>query len=312
MSTQHRTAEDSDDRDGVGVIVTAWDGHLRVDRAADGATVTLTLLTVEPTAEASVRADLVAGFVTDDADGPPTRVTVATPQGRLPEDVAALLGSRVAGAVATLVDAGGAGLWLQLDLVEVDDLAAAWAPYRARVLRAAPSPATAPATTSDAAVGSWAGGLWTSLELPSWPDLVGAPSPFDFRAGHSPVEPHRPVGHPVPVFRGGTADPPGSDPNPPVAAGRWLLPAPMADEAGCGRTISWSLRPGADGTLQMEVEVDAEEGDRAGAATLLTGVDDPGGTWEPLRAEGPGRLRARLTIRDGGSVAVRFRTGPGS
>jgi len=272
------------------MIVTTRDGHLRVDRPPDGATVTLTLLTVEPTTEAQVRVGLLAGFVTDDPDGPPARLTVATPEGQLPDDVAALLGTRVAVAVAALAGTGGAGAWLQLDLVEVDDLAAAWAPYRVRVL--------APATAPEATVGSWAEGLWTSLDLPDWRELVGdltlAPV---FRGGSS-----------GPVLRSGPSEPDPGDP--PMASGRWLLPAPMAEEAGCRRTVSWSVRPGPGGTVRVEVE--AERVGRDQPAVLLAGVDEPGGAWEPLRADGPDRLRASLAVRGDGPVPLRFRTRPGA
>lgn len=267
------------------MIVTTWDGHLRVDRLPDGASVTLTLLTVEPTTEAQVRAGLVAGFVTGDPDGPPARLTIATPDGQLPDDVAALLGTRVADAVAALAGTGAAGDWLQLDLVEVDDLAAAWAPYRVRVL----TPATAP----DATVGSWADGLWTSLDLPDWRELMGGLAP-------------------APVFRsrGGPSGPDPGDRDPLVAGGRWLLPAPMAEEAGCGRTVAWSIRPWPDGTVRVEVETERVDRDRP--AVLLAGVDEPGGAWEPLRADGSDWLRARLAVRGDGPVRLRFRTRPGS
>ncbi|MFN2494804.1 MAG: hypothetical protein ABR608_02680 [Pseudonocardiaceae bacterium] len=262
------------------MIVTTWDGHLRVDRPADGASVTLTLLTVEPTTEAEVRTGLLAGFVTGDPDGPPARLTIATPEGRLPDDLAALLGTRVAAAVAALAGTGGGGDWLQLDLGEVDDLAAAWAPYRVRVL----TPASAPQAT----VGAWADGLWTALDLPDWRELVGGRAP-------------------APVFRGETSTP---DPDPPMASGQWLLPAPMAKEAGCAPTVSWSVRTEQDGTVWVEVEAERVDRDRPGV--LLAGVDEPGGAWEPLRADGPDRLRARLAVRGDGPVRLRFRTRPES
>lgn len=263
------------------MIVTTWDGHLRVDRSPDGASVTLTLLTLEPTTEAQVRAGLVVGFVTGDPGGPPARVTVSTPQGRLPDDVAALLGDRVAVAVAALASTGATGDWLQLDLVEVDDLAAAWAPYRVRVLTAA--------RVWDATSGAWANGLWTALELPDWREFVRGPALS-------------------PVFRGEPTSPVGGDLDPPMAEGQWLLPASIAGEAGCARTVFWSVRPGPQGTVRVEVET--ERVDRGRPTLLLVGVDGPDDAWEPLRADDGGRLQARLVVRGDGPVPLRFRTEP--
>ncbi|MGI9001468.1 MAG: hypothetical protein ACR2GH_07350 [Pseudonocardia sp.] len=265
------------------MTLTTWDGHLRLDRPPGSRTVTLTLLTVEPTIEAELRTGLVAGFVTADPHGPPAFVGVTTADGRLPADVATLFGRRVADSVAALIEADGAGEWLQLDLLEIDELAAAWAPYRVRVVQETPAAA---ATT----VGSWADGLWACVGLPDWRSALDAAGGL------------RPAGQ----FRGGDGErPEGADPS--ALRGDLLLPGVLASAAGCARAVSWTVRLGSGDT--DEITVTADRVDPATRATLLVGLDDTAGQWVPFEADASGRLRAR-TRGSGGPVNLRFRTEP--
>ncbi|MGH3977611.1 MAG: hypothetical protein ACRDRZ_01200, partial [Pseudonocardiaceae bacterium] len=227
------------------MVVTTWDGHLRIDHVPDADTVALTLVTVEPATEVQLRSGLVAEFVTADPEGPPAFVAAALQDGRMPGDVAALLGPRVSAAVAELLATGGSGQWLQLDLVEVDDLAAAWAPYRAGAL--VPGQQT---PASRGALGSWAGELWTCLGLPGWRDALrtlGGPSP----AGQFRSTPAR-------------TDEPGS----PAMKGRWRLPDDLAATVGVQPEVRWELRP-ADEQDAVEIDLRAlSSTDQASGAVL--------------------------------------------
>lgn len=136
------------------MVMTTWDGHLRIDRLADNNTVLLTLLTVEPTTPLRLHPGLTAEFVTDDPHGPPAFLSVALDDGRLPSDVEELVGGRVAQAVS------GNARWLRLNLVQVDELAAAWAPYRQVALT--PAGQDPPV---EGVLGAWAEELWSCLSV---------------------------------------------------------------------------------------------------------------------------------------------------
>ncbi|QFZ19628.1 hypothetical protein [Saccharothrix syringae] len=259
------------------MVMTTWDGHLRIDHLADAGTVTLTLVTVEPATEVRLRAGLVAGFVTADPHGPPASVAAALQDGRLPDDVVALLGPRVAAAVAELLATGRRGRWLQLDLVEVDDLAAAWAPYRGVALESGPR-------ATSGALGSWAGELWTCLGVRGWRDLL------------------RSLGEPAHAL-----GPVRSDGTPPtgVPSGTWRLPDALAAAVGVAPEVAWELRLGGPGGAVVELL--ARPTGRPAGAVLQAGVDDGSQRWVPFEADGAGGLRARLTGFDE-AVSVRFRS----
>ncbi len=265
------------------MVVTTWDGHLRIDHLADAGTVALTLLTVEPATEAELRTGLVAGFVTADPHGPPTFVAIALQGGRIPDDVAALLGPRVSAAVAELLDAGGSGQWLQLDLTEIDDLAAAWAPYRTAALvsdQAAP--------VGRGTLGCWADELWTCLGLPSRRDVLRA------------------LGGPAPVFRGSDDAGGGDDePDGPAVRGTWRLPDELAVVVGVDPDVAWIMRPADDDAIEIDLRV-RPTGQRA-SAVLQAGLDDGSQLWVPFEADASGGLRARL-VSSGEPGSVRFRS----
>ncbi|WP_156753391.1 hypothetical protein [Actinokineospora pegani] len=256
--------------------MTTWDGQLRIDHLADAGTVVLTLITVEPATEMRLRAGLVAEFVAADLHGPPASVVVALQNGRLPWDVAQLLGARVSAAVADLLGAGRSGQWLDLDLVEVDNLAVAWAPYRVVTL--------APASASTGALGVWADELWTCLGVRGWRDALRALS------GPAPA---------VGTFRGD--DPALAD----ALQGTWRLPDELAAVVGVEPEVTWSLRR----TEQDAIEIDlrARSSGRPARAVLQAGLDDRSQRWAPFETEGSGGLRARLAASEE-AVSVRFRS----
>ncbi|MDQ3150995.1 MAG: hypothetical protein M3R63_04485 [Actinomycetota bacterium] len=265
------------------MVVTTWDGHLRIDHLADAGTVALTLVTVEPATEAQLRAGLVAGFVTADPDGPPTFVAVTLQDGRIPGDVAALLGPRVSAAVTDLLAAGRSGQWLQLDLVEIDDLAVAWAPYRAVTLVADQA-----VPTNRGALGSWADELWTCLGLPSWRDALRALG-----------------GPPAAQFRGAERPGRGEEPGSPAVRGTWRLPDELAAAVGVEPEVAWTLRPAPQDAA--EIDLLARPTGQPSRAVLQAGLDDGSQRWVPFEADATGGLRARLISADD-PVSVRFRS----
>lgn len=271
------------------MVLTTWDGHLRIDHLVDTGTVALTLLTVEPATETWLRAGLVAGFVTADPHGPPAFLAVELQDGRVPGDVAALLGPRVSAAVAELLTAGRAGGWLQLDLVEIDDLAAAWAPYRAVAL-----PADQQAPAGRGALGSWADELWTCVGLPTWREALGAlggpPPAGQFRGPDRPA-PDRPA--------------PDDEPDEPAVRGVWWLPDALAAAVGVEPELIWTLRP--VGQDAVEIALRARPTGPAPDAVLQAGLDDGAQRWVPFEADPAGGLRARLVSSDD-PVRVRFRS----
>lgn len=264
------------------MVVTAWDGHLRIDHLADAGTVALTLLTVEPVTEAQLRTGLAAGFVTADPHGPPAFVSVALQGGQIPDDVSALLGPRVSAAVADTLATGRSGQWLQLDLIELDDLAAAWAPYRAVALVADQQ-----MPTSRGALGSWAEELWTCLGLPSWRDALRA------------------LDGPTAQFRGADQPTRGDEPGSPDVRGTWRLPDELAAAVGVDPEVAWTLRPAAEDAVEIDLRVRLTG--QPPRATLQAGLDDGSQLWVPFEADAAGGLGARLVSSDE-PVTVRFRS----
>jgi hypothetical protein len=268
------------------MAVTTWDGHLRIDHLADTATVALTLLTVEPTGEAEVRPGLTAGFVTADPNGPPAFVAFALQDGRMPSDIAVLLGPRIAAAVAELVDAARPGAWMQLDLAEVNGLAEAWAPYRARVTIAVPVPVNV------GVLGTWGKDLWTGFGLPDWRTAVLAmtrPAATGFRGTDDP----------------GREDAGAEEPDPSRPQGTLRLPGEVAAAVGVEREVTWTMTQAADGTIQ--VRFSARPTGRTAPGVLQVSMDDGSQGWTGL---GPGPadgLHATLTGPDG-PWHIRFRS----
>jgi len=264
------------------MVVTTWDGHLRIDHLPDADTIALSLVTVEPATETQLRIGLVAGFVTADPNGPPAFVAVALQNGRLPDDVAALLGPRVSAAATDLLVEGRSGQWLQLDLVEIDNLASAWAPYRAITLVA-----DQPVPTNRGALGSWASDLWTCLGLPSWRDAL--------RALDGPPAAHR----------GAWRSPRDDEPGSPALKGTWRLPEELAAAVGVHPKVTWELRPAAQD--MVEIDLWAVPTGQPPGAVLQAGPDDGSQRWVPFEMAATGGLRARLVSSDD-PVSVRFRS----
>ncbi|MCK2243620.1 MULTISPECIES: hypothetical protein [unclassified Crossiella] len=265
------------------MVLTTWDGHLRIDHLAEEATVALTLVTVESATELRLRSGLRAGFVTVDRQGPPAYVEVEIREGGLPADIAQLLGPRVAAAVAELIASGRAGRWLQLDLREIDGLAAAWAPYR-RVTLAAEQPVR----ENRGALGAWAGELWTCLGLPDWREVL--------RALAAP---------PPTVEVRGTGEPEPPRPERTAVDGTWQLPAELATAVGVAPEVRWTVRPLTD--EEFEIELRARRTGPPGGAVLQAGLDDGAQRWISFTAGEGGEPRARL-IGAGEPVSVRFRS----
>lgn len=263
------------------MVMTTWDGHLRIDHPVGADTVILTLVTVEPATEARLRAGLIAGFVTADAHGPPALVAVDLRDGQVPADVAALLGPRVSAAVADLRARNRSGQWLQLDLLELDDLAAAWAPYRAITLEPGGEE-----SARSGALGSWASELWTCLGPSSWRDALRslAPPPdLVFRDGDRPV--------------------------PPEPRGTWRLPDELATTVGVRPEVEWELRKNERDEVEIEMRVRSTG--QLSRAELQVSLDDGSQRWTTFEAAGTGVLRARLIGSDH-PVSVRFRSERGS
>lgn len=265
------------------MVVTTWDGHLRIDHLPDADTIALSLVTLEPATETQLRTGLVAGFVTADPDGPPAFVAVALQDGRLPDDVAALLGPRVSAAATDLLAEGRSGQWLQLDLIEIDDLAAAWAPYRAVTLVADQA-----VPTNRGALGSWADELWTCVGLPSWRDALRALG-----------------GPPAAQFRGAQRPPPDDEPGSPALEGTWQLPDELAAAAGVQPQVRWELRAAAPDAVQIELRA-LPTGQPPGAV-LQAGLDDGSQRWVAFEADPTGELGVTL-VSSADSVRVRLRS----
>jgi hypothetical protein len=262
-------------------VVTTWDGRVRIDHVAEAGTVAVTMLTQERTHEAVLRPGLVAAFVAADRSGPPSWIAVTLVDGHVPADVETLLGPRLTAAVDELLATGRTGGWAQLDLAEVDALASAWAPYRARVALSNAAGPDAPQV--DEAAGVVGRGLW------SW---VGLPDLGTYAA---------------PVLRGGEPDdalesrPDDDATGTAEARGAFRLPTDLARAAGVERTIAWTMTASGP-RVQIEL-VARSRGPAAGELTVR--VDD--GSAAPVTfVEGPGGSWQATVDAPAGSVPLRF------
>jgi hypothetical protein len=248
------------------MVMTTWDGHLRIDHVADADAVTLTLLTIEPTTEIRLRTGLIIGFVTNDPHGPPAFIAVTLDDGRLPPDVEALLGTRVVQAVHA------AERWLRLDLTQVRDLAAAWAPYRGVTLASVQQ-----GTANRGALGTWAEELWTCLGLLDWRDLLRVVPAVQVRGIEQPADEDR-------------------------LRGTWRLPSELADAVGVAPDVEWRLVPGDQDAVEIELRV--RPTGQSATAVLQAGLDDGSQRWTSFETHS---LRLRLPDSDE-PASVRFRS----
>lgn len=255
--------------------LTTWNGHARVDYVAERSRLQITLSTTEATTEADLRRGLRAAFVIDGPLGPPAFVSAELRFGSVPNDLRGLLGAQLAEAADAVVAGPGRSRWVQLDLAELDDLSAAWAPYRSVVLAGAPDPAPIRQRLALRAVlGETAGGLWARLGVE------------ELRAAMSAFRP------PEPVFRGdprGSDDPDGSDPSGEDAArGTWELPTALAAAGGIDPSLNWTARG-------RQITIVARSGPGSDpAAGLWVSFDDGTDRWRPLAPVGANELRAQL------------------
>lgn len=283
--------------------LTAWDGHVRVDYLPRRGRVHVTLLTAEPTVEADLRTGLRAAFVDDDPHGPPAFIGLPVDAaGRLPAEAVDLLGERLFAVAERVVSHPPHSRWTRLDLLALDSLAAAWAPYRHRVLTAMAEPGS-PGTASGArdpvsglrGIGRWANGLWALLGVD------------DLRRGLAALPSADPV-----FMSGGDEDDPGDDADgfddffddsvesaptgrgadgtsgAVAATGSWELPADIAAAAGVQPTLTWEVRRGV-----VDVVV-APIGNRPPRARLAVSFDDGSERWEPLVLDPSGLLRTTI------------------
>lgn len=264
---------------------TAWDGSARVDWVPDRTRLQVTVFTIEATVEADVRSGLRVAFARADPAGPPTFIGATLSTHELPAEMRLLLGPRLV-AVADAVMAGPDRIgWADLNLVEVDDLAAAWAPYRAYVLAAAAEPTAA---DRSAVLGAWGRGLWARLGVADLREAL-----TDFRS-------------PDLAFRMGGESWRGDDGSTETGSvtGRWLLPPALAASGGVEQELRWT----ADGG---EVVIVART--QPGTAAQLWVSFDEGERprWEPLTPAGEGELQATIVSwADTASLpAIRIRVG---
>jgi hypothetical protein len=256
------------------VVVTPWDGHVRVDYVPAFSSLQVTLATVWPTKEAELRRGLRAGFVRDDPDGPPAFVEVRAPGGRVPADVRDLLGDRLLAEIQQVVAGPVRSRWLRISLRAVDELAEAWAPYRPWILAdQSPAPAAEPAPV----LGRVARGLWSRLGVSDLRAALSLPRPPDlgFRTDR-----------PGPDDDEDTADEPG----PPTASGRWELPAELAWRTGVEVDLIWELY--GDRRVHLTAR-------RAAAAvsdppSLEVAFDDGAERWARFVEDEPGVLRTSI------------------
>lgn len=251
---------------------TAWDGHARVDYLPHLVRLQVTLFTVEPTVEADLRGGLRAAFVVDDPAGPPAFVGAVLERGLLSDDLRHLLGPRLGDTADAVLAAPPRCRFVRLDLVEVDDLAQAWAPYRAAVLAPAGDHTAASALGGRrwaSVVGRWAEDLWTAIH------------PGDLRTALTAIE-------------GGDAmrgdDPFGADEpaDGPVAVGVWALPPELADAAGIEPELGWAAQ--VDGLIEVTAR---SSGSSVGGAVWVS-FDDGSQRWARLADDGVGRSSARM------------------
>lgn len=272
------------------MIVTTWDGHVRVDYVPGRSRLQVTVCTMGEVAELEPRPGFRTAFATTDPVGPPTFIGVDLANGSLPADIRTLLGPRLAAIADDVVAAPPRERWARLDLTEINELADGWAPYRARALATVPVEeladeelvAASPLTT----VGSWAGGLWTSF---GGEDLVAALRTL--------------VRGPDFAVRGDPTDIPAEA----VAHGTLRLPAGLAAAAGVAEDVGWSAMPRAIG---VAVVFRAVPSDDAAGVALMVAFDDGRERWARFVPDGSERPVA--TILSTSEVDVlpgfRFRT----
>ncbi|GAB3735040.1 hypothetical protein GCM10027598_60890 [Amycolatopsis oliviviridis] len=147
-------------------MLTAWDGYARLDWLPAFGRLQVTLLTAEPTVFRRLHSGLACAFVEDDRTGPPAFVELTLATG-ITGDVPVLLGDRLAALASSFVRDGGGSGSVRLDLLELEEIAETWAPYRDRVLAPEPDP---PAVSA----GSWARDLWTWIGGGELREAVGA------------------------------------------------------------------------------------------------------------------------------------------
>ncbi len=291
---------------GSAIPPTAWDGYVRVDyvpeagRRAGRGRLQVTFATVEATIETDVRPELRAGFVVDDPDGPPAFVRVSVSRGRLAGDVRELLGRSLVAVAEQVIAGPGRSRWTRLNLLEVDSLAGAWAPYRDLVLaasldedsadddpdRPAPRPrAGTPRTGTPSAriphAGTLEEGLWALLAADELTRSIAELA--DPRAAGT-------LGHAGPIHGDGVNQP---DAAPAGASGAWTIPPELAARAGIEPELGWELGGG-----QVHVVARAAAG-TAGPPTgsgpvprVEVAFDDNADRWETLEPAPDGTLRA--------------------
>ncbi|WP_239310569.1 hypothetical protein [Frankia sp. Cj3] len=256
------------------MVVTTWDGHVRVDYVPAFFSLQVTVATVRPTEVAELRRGLRAGFARDDPDGPPAFVEVRVEGSRIPSDVRDLLGDRLWAEVEQVVAGPGRSRWLRMSLAAVDKLAEAWAPYRPWILADEP-----PATTVEPApvLGRLARGLWSRLGVDSLRSALTRP--------------------PTPAFRvrgdddGDDGDDDTSDePGPPTATGRWALPAELAQRAGVEPDLVWEVF--GDRWVHLVARTAATA--HPDGPWLEAAFDDGTERWDRFEETEPLVLRARI------------------
>lgn len=264
-------------------MLTAWDGHVRVNYLPRVHRLRVIVLTIERTLLRRLHDGLACEFVINDPAGPPTFVDLDLADG-MTDDIRALLGGQIARlAEAVLSDPslghGPVSRSGRLNLLDMETLARTWAPYRDHVLNARAE--TRPS------LGSWAGELWTLFRDSA---LAAA-----LRAG--PVD--------APALNAREVDQSGDE-------SEWRhfdLPAGLADIATVEPRVEWTVYD-REGERRLTVRATAA----AGGATrprLLVGLDAPRAEWVPLVAdpEVDGRLTGNVPLRgDAADAALRFRT----
>lgn len=255
-------------------MLTAWDGHVRVDYLPDAHRLRVVVLTIERTVLRRLHDGLSCAFVLNDPAGPPTFVDLDLANG-MTDDVRALLGAPIAAlAEAALDSQGPMSRSGRLRLVDVETLARTWAPYRDQVLSVR--------TETRPSLGSWAGELWTLVHDSTLAAVLRTRSVETLGA--------RDASHEESPWR------------------HFDLPAALAEIAGVEPRVEWTAydREGEPGLVVRVREISGTTGHR-----LLVGLDAPHAEWVPLVAdpEPGGRLIAEIPLRGAADgAALRFRT----